>query len=249
MSELSGLYAVWLREVLVFWREKSRIAASIFAPLLWLVIFGSGFGNRISFEGFDYQTFIFPGIVAMIILFRSIFYGIYIIWDKKIDFLKEVLAAPLSRSTIFFGKVLGGATDAMLQGVLILFLGYLFGIQLSIPVILLSLGLMFVLSLGLVAVGLTLGSFIESLEGFGLIGSFVNLPLFFLSGALYPLDDLPVWLSSLTSANPVTYAVDALRGLMLGTAKFSLAYNFSMLLLFAVIMIVVGTFAFKRMKL
>lgn len=111
MSELMGLYAIWYRELKVFFREKSRIIGSIIQPILWIVVFGAGLGASVSLEGINYQTYIFPGVLAMSAIFSSIFFGTYIVWDKKIDFLKEVLVAPVSRTTIFFGKVLGGCTD------------------------------------------------------------------------------------------------------------------------------------------
>lgn len=128
MSQLSGLYAIWLREVKVFFREYSRLIGSVLTPLLWLVVVGKGIGASIedeeSFGGYGYDTFIFPGILCMTVLFQSVFYGLYIVWDRKIDFLKEVLAAPLHRSTIFLGKVLGGVTDSMVQVTIIVILGY-----------------------------------------------------------------------------------------------------------------------------
>ncbi len=128
MSQLSGLYAIWLREVKVFFREYSRLIGSVLTPLLWLVVVGKGIGASIedeeSFGSYGYDTFIFPGILCMTVLFQSVFYGLYIVWDRKIDFLKEVLAAPLHRSTIFLGKVLGGVTDSMVQVTIIVILGY-----------------------------------------------------------------------------------------------------------------------------
>ncbi len=115
MSELSGLYALWYREFKVFIRERSRIVSSLVQPLMWLVIFGTGLGSVIEISGSNYQAYIFPGILVMTVLFGSLFFGLYIIMDKRVDFLKEVLVAPLSRTTIFFGKVLGGATDGTIR--------------------------------------------------------------------------------------------------------------------------------------
>jgi len=247
MSELSGLYAIWQREFKVFLREKSRVVASIINPLMWLFIFGGGLGARFSVENFNYQTFIYPGIIVMSTLFSSIFYGVYIVWDKRLDFLKEVLVAPLSRTTIFFGKVLGGVTDAMIQASILFLLAPIFGINFTFNFILIYIFL-FILVVGLVSIGLTVGSLMESPEGFGLIISSVNFPLFFLSGALYPLDDLPYWMSILTKIDPVTYGVDGIRGLMLGINTFGLVVDFLVLVGFAFLMILIGTFAFKRMK-
>lgn len=248
MSELTGIYAVWLREFKVFLREKSRVIASIFTPLLWIFVFGSGLGASVSLSGMNYQIFIFPGIIAMSVLFTSVFFGIYIIWDRKFDFLKEVMVAPLARPTIFFGKVLGGTTDALLQSFILLLVGPAIGIKYGLSVIA-AIPFVVLLAVGLVSVGLTLGSFIESLSGFQLIGSFLIFPLFFLSGALFPIGGLPSWLAPLTLANPMTYAVDGLRGAILGASAFPMAYDFSVLLVFTLIMMGVGTLAFRRMKI
>ena len=249
MSELSGLQAMWLREIKVFTRERSRIVSSIFTPILWLFVFGGGLGSSIAIKGLSYQTFIYPGIVCMSILFTSVFFGVYIVWDRKIDFLKEVLVAPLSRTTIFLGKVLGGTTDSLVQTTIVLMLGPVFGIEYSIQILAKAYLVILVLAIGLVSVGLIIGSFMESPEGFGMIVSFVVFPLFFLSGALFPTDNLPGWLSPLVLIDPVSYGVDALRGTLIGVSRFSYLYNISILLLFSMSMVFIGTRAFSRMKI
>ena len=179
MSQLLGLYAMWLREAKVFTREKSRVASSIFTPILWLFVFGKGLGASISIKGFAYDVFIYPGIIAMSTLFTSLFFGVYIIWDKKVDFLKEVLVSPLSRTTIFLGKVLGGMTDSFIQALILLAIGPFLGIPLGIKNVPIALVIIFLLSLGIVSIGLTIGSVMESPEGFSLVVSFVAYPLFF----------------------------------------------------------------------
>lgn len=249
--ELHGLYALWLREVKVFQREKSRVISSMATPILWILLVGSGFGATTEFKSeryaaFSYQEFMYPGIIAMAILFGTVFYGLYIVWDRKLDVLKEVLVAPISRTTIFAGKVLGGSTESLIQGLLLLVLGIaLFGVSLldalaALPFILL-------LSIAFVSVGLFIGSFFESLEGFQVVVSFLVFPLFFLSGALYPVDDLPGWLSVLTRINPVTYAVDGLRGILLGPQAFSYTTDLAVLAAFATLFLGLGTWSFKRM--
>ncbi len=120
MSQAEAIYALWLRELMVFRREKSRVITSIFNPILWIFVFGGGLGSSVNIGGLNYQVFVYPGILAMTVLFTSVFYGVYIVWDRRIDILKEVLVAPLSRTTIFVGKVLGGCTDAMLQAFIVL---------------------------------------------------------------------------------------------------------------------------------
>jgi ABC-2 type transport system permease protein len=248
MTELDGLYALWYREFKVFLREKSRIISSLFTPLLWIVVFGGGLGSSVSLGGTNYQVFIFPGILTMTILFSSIFFGLYIVWDKRIDFFKEVLVAPLSRLTIFAGKMLGGCTDALIQGGLMLAFGVILGISYSVQMVALTMIFMIVLASAVVSIGLVIGSFMESPEGFNLIVSFLVFPLFFLSGALFPINNLPSWLHLFTTLNPVTYAVDGMRGVMLGMSSYPVVMDFAALFGFAIGMIVIGSIAFSRMK-
>lgn len=255
MSELKGIYALWYREIRVYVREKSRIVSSIVNPIMWLLIIGGGLGAAVSFGGINYQTFIFPGVLIQAALFSSIFFGVYIVWDKKVDFLKEVLVAPLSRTAIFFGKILGGSTDTLIQISLLLAVGYAFstigiisGVNFNILSILLTLVFLLVTTFGLVSIGLVIGSQMESPEGFQLIISFVIFPMFFLSGALFPIDNLPSWLSPLVFLNPVTYAVDGIRGILVGMSQFHPLLDFVIMCAFSVVMILIGSFAFKKMK-
>jgi ABC-2 type transport system permease protein len=256
MSEIKGIYALWYRETKVFLRERSRIISSVINPLLWLLIIGGGLGSAVSFGGINYQTFIYPGILIQTALFSSVFFGVYIVWDKKIDFMKEVLVAPMRRTSIFVGKILGGSTDTLLQVLILFIIGFIFmiggimpGLQLTPFSVLVSLAFLLVVTVGLVSVGLVLGSQMESPEGFQLIISFLVFPLFFLSGALFPITNLPAWLAPFIFVNPVTYAVDGIRGVLLGISRFPLLFDFALVCLFAFIMILIGTYAFKKMKL
>ncbi|VVB76936.1 ABC-2 type transporter [uncultured archaeon] len=251
MSELSGLYAIWYRELKVFIRERSRIVSSAVSPLMWLVVFGTGLGASISsVQGVDYQSYIYPGILVMSILFSSVFYGVYVVWDRKIDFLKEVLVAPLSRTTIFLGKALGGTTDAMIESLILIALGSFFGVHFTLLMFLYTMAIIFTLTLGIVSIGLIIGSLLSSPEGFGLISSFVTFPIFFLSGALFPVDNLPRWLFTFVSINPVSYGVDLLRGIILGVPlTFSPMLDVSVIIAFAAVLVALGTVAFKKMKL
>jgi ABC-2 type transport system permease protein len=258
MSELKGIYALWYRETKVFLRERSRVISSIINPLLWLLIIGGGLGAAGSFGGINYQTFIFPGILIQTALFSSVFFGVYIVWDKKIDFMKEVLVAPMRRTSVFVGKIFGGATDTLLQILILFVIGFVFvaagllpGLHLTMVSILASLAFLLVTTIGLVSIGLILGSQMESPEGFQLIISFLIFPMFFLSGSLFPITNLPAWLAPFIFVNPVTYAVDGIRGVMLGSefSRFNLFLDFGVVCLFAVIMILIGTYAFKKMKL
>jgi ABC-2 type transport system permease protein len=245
---LSALYAVWLREFKVFLRERSRLIASIFTPLLWLFVIGSGLGSAGPSVGTDYQKFIFPGIISMSVIFSSVFFGSYIIWDRKFDFLKSVMVAPVNRDTIFVGKALGGMTTSLVQVSILLLVAQPIGIQIdafSLPEIVV---IVLLLSFSLTSLGLAMGSYIESLEGFQLIVSFVVFPLFFLSGALFPLQNLPGWLSVLTTFNPVTYAVDALRNAMMLSSRYTFALDAMILFMATIALGLLGTFSFRRMK-
>jgi ABC-2 type transport system permease protein len=248
MSQAEAIYALWLREFKVFTREKSRIVSSIFTPMLWIFVFGGGLGSAVNIENVNYQIFIYPGILAMSVLFSSVFFGVYIIWDRKIDILKEILVAPLSRTTIFVGKVLGGCTDSMIQALIMLLVSFVLGIYLTFSSFLLAIIILFLLAISLVSTGLIIGSLMESPEGFNMIISFLIFPLFFFSGALFPIDNLPSWLSFVTYINPVTYGVDALRMAIIGMSQFPLYLDLLVLTGFAAVMFTIGTRTFERMK-
>jgi ABC-2 type transport system permease protein len=248
MGELEGFYALWYREIKVFTREKSRVISSLVTPLLWIIVFGGGLGSAVSVAGVNYQVFIFPGILSMTILFSSVFFGLYIVWDKKIDFFKEVLVAPLSRTTIFAGKMVGGSIDSLIQGCGMLLFGVLLGVKYSVLNVAGAFVFMFLLAAALVSLGLIIGSNMESVEGFQLIISFLVFPMFFFSGALFPIGNLPHYLLVFTIFDPVTYGVDGLRGLLLGTAQLPVGVDLVVLAGFAAVMIGAGTWSFKRLK-
>jgi ABC-2 type transport system permease protein len=196
---------------------------------------------------------IFPGIVGQTLLFTSMFMGISVIWDKEFGFMKEILVAPISRMSIFLGKMVGDSTDALIQGVIVLVLGLGLGINIDIVAFLACLPVMLLITFGLVSIGLTIASFMGSLESFGAIQSFINLPLFFLSGALFQLQLLPDWMQTVSKANPLTYGVDALRIIILGGAWQPLQVqplyvDLAVVGVFDLVMIAIGTWAFTRMK-
>ena len=253
MTELRGFYTLWFREVKRYFRDRVRIISSFFQPLLWLVIFGTGLRFSGQIGGLSYQEYIFPGIIGQALLFTSMFMGISVIWDKEFGFMKEILVAPISRVTIFLGKMIGDSTDALIQGTIVFFLGILLGIKVDPVTFLACIPIMLLITFGLVSIGLTIASFIGSLESFGAIQSFINLPLFFLSGALFPITGpgIPEWLQIASKANPLTYGVDALRTIILGEAwqpLQALHVNLAIVGIFDVIMIIIGTWAFTRMK-
>ncbi len=246
--ELMGMAAVWWREFKVFWREKSRIVSSIVSPLMWLFLFGGGLGASLSVGDVSYRDYIYPGVLTMSVIFGSVYFGLYIVWDRKLDVLKAVLVAPVSRISIFFGKVLGGCTDVFLQVVILFVFSFLFpavnpwGIPLALVFLILT-------SIALVSLGLAIGSLLESLEGFQLVTAFLIFPLFFLSGALFPADErLPAWLSGLVVINPLSYTVDGVRSALLGISVNSFYLNIGVILFFAAAMLVIGSVLFSRMK-
>jgi ABC-2 type transport system permease protein len=260
-NEFAAVQAIWLREFKVFQREKSRVVSSVASPLFWLVLFGAGFGSRVDISdvaapGLSYTAFIFPGLLFMTVLFSSMFFGMYIVWDRKLDFLKEVLAAPVSRPSIFIGKVLGGTTDALMQAVLLMVVG-----ALLLPLLgpfpglnpvgaLVALAVVFLIAVSIASLGLGIGTMFESFEGFQVVVSFVMFPLFFLSGALYPVSgpETPSYVLVLQQVNPLTYAVDLLRFLLLGVGQISPWLDASVLVGFTLAMVAFGTFMFQRMK-
>jgi ABC-2 type transport system permease protein len=247
MTEITGLYALWYRELKVFTRERSRIVGSVVNPLIWLVAFGGGLGSFLPIGSTGYIGFIFPGVLMLTVLFTAIFFGLYIVLDKRIDFFKSVLVAPITRVTLFSGKMLGGCTDAFLQAAILLFFGIFFGIPYTAFSLLIVVVFVLLLAMAITSLGLAIGSMLTSFEGFGLIQSFVILPLFFLSGALYPLDNLPAWMVVVTRMNPLTYIVDGMRGALYGINTFPLFLDLGVAALFSVVLIAVGTYAFKRM--
>ena len=250
MSELRKIGALWYREVLRYWREKSRIVSSLILPLLWLLVFGSGMRN-VTLPGVDnYQVFIFPGILGMTLLFTSVWSGVSIIWDREFGFLKEIMVAPVSRTSIVIGKALGSGTSALIQGFILLPLSFLIGIRLAPQSVLLLIPIMILLAIGLVCVGLLLASLMNSMEGFNFIMSLVIMPMFFTSGALFPISSAPGWLQVFSYFNPLTYGVDLLRwATTAGTVTTLPAYAEAILLIgFAAAMIVACSYTFNIKK-
>jgi len=253
MSQLRALYTLWLRETKRFVRDRARVIISFVQPLLWLVVFAAGFGARLIIPGIGYQQYLFPGIIGQTLLFTSMFMGISVIWDKEFGFMKEILVSPVSRFTIFMGKMLGDSSAALLQGIIVFAFGFILGIPFNPLTLFAALPIMLLLTFGLVSVGLILASFMGSLENFGAIQTFINLPLFFLSGALFPVSGAgtPEWLQVASAFDPLTYGIDALRTVILGAAwtpLHPLYINIGIVGVFDVVMVGIGTWAFSRMK-
>ena len=222
-GSLRAIYIVWYRDLLRFWRDRARIAASFAQPLLFLLIFGTGLSSALSAAGnavgatgpVSYIQFMYPGIIGMTVLFASVFGAMSILWDREFGFLKEVLVAPIDRSAVAIGKSLGGATQAMIQGLILLVLAPIVGVKLTIESVLLVIPFVFLLAFALSAMGVALASRMRTMQGFQIVMNFLMMPMFFLSGALFPLVALPLWLTILTRLNPATYGIDPIRRIIL----------------------------------
>ncbi|MEQ1857748.1 MAG: ABC transporter permease [Longimicrobiales bacterium] len=225
---LRAIYIIWYRDVVRFRRDRARLVASLAQPLLYLLIFGTGLSSALQGAaggiggaapgGLTYTQFIFPGIIGMAVLFSAIFGAMSIVWDREFGFLKEVLVAPIDRSAVAIGKALGGATQAMVQGLVLLLLAPLIGIDLSVGMVVALIPLVFVLAFALSSLGVAIASRMTSMQGFQMVMTFLMMPMFFLSGALFPLQGLPAWMDVLTRLDPAAYGMDPLRRVVLGSA-------------------------------
>ncbi len=245
------LYILWLRQLKRYFRSKSRIVGSIGQPLLFLLALGFGFGPI--FEkagGGDYIQFLAPGIIAMGILFTAIFSGIEIIWDKQFGFLKETLVAPVSRIEIMIGRTLGGATVATLQGIIVFILALIVGFR-PTNWWLLPIAALFMLGTAMLftALGTALASVLDDMQGFHLIMNFLVMPIFFLSGALFPLQGLPKVLEWIARFDPLAYCVDGLRGVLLGASHFSMVTNSLAVIGITAVLLVIGSYLFSKIQI
>ena len=211
---LKGAYTIWYRDVLRFSRDRVRIVASLAQPLLFLFVFGTGLApvmSGLTGGALDFRQFMYPGVLAMAVLFTAMFSAVSIVWDREFGFLKEVMVAPVSRTAVALGKVAGGSTVAMFHGVIILLLAPAMGIRLGVGQVVGLVGLMLLMAAVMSALGTVIAARMRSMEGFPVIMQFLLMPMLFLSGAFFPLNGLPLWLASLATIDPVTYGVDAMR--------------------------------------
>jgi ABC-2 type transport system permease protein len=247
MIDLDGIYMIWLRDLTRFFRERSQLLGSLSRPVLWLLVLGTGL--RPTFHaagGLSYTQFIFPGIIAMTLIFTSIQSAISIIWDREFGFLKEVLVAPVSRTSVAVGKALSGATLSVIQGTITLLFAPVVGVKFHPVAVLALVPMMFLISFALTGIGILIAARMTSFEGFGTIANFLVMPMYFLSGAIFPPVGLPAWLTALIRANPLTYGVDALRATLLHKHYFSLSLDLVFLIGFAALMTAIGVAAFTR---
>ncbi len=247
---MGAIYILWLRELKRYVRSRVQIVVSLGQPCLYLLALGFGFGPVFQQAGHgSYLQFMAPGVVGMTVLFSSVFSGIAMLWDRQFGFLKETLVAPVSRIQIMIGRTLGGATVAIIQGTLILTICLIAGFRphswFDIPV-----AFLFVAMIAIVfaALGTAIGSVIKDMQGFQLVMNFLVMPIFFLSGALFPLANLPVVMSVITHLDPLTYGVDGLRGSLTGLWHFNLGFNLSILAMIACLFIGLGAYAFSKIE-
>lgn len=255
MLSYRAIYVIVLREFKRFFRQKGRLVVTIARPLIWLLIVGSGFTRLVgtSEEGVNYIQFILPGIVGMTILFSSIFSTISVVWDREFGFLREMLVSPVSRVTIVLGKLLSGTALSLFQGAALLLVAPVLGLGMGVGDFFFMLLLMFLVALAITAFGLFIASFLTSLEGFNVIMNFIVLPMFFLSGALYPIGSLPGFIKVLSYINPLCFGVDAFKHVMLPAggrlgAEFPLLLDMAFVSAFAVIFIFLSATVFERRK-
>jgi len=249
LREMQAIYVMWLRQMKRFVRARSRIFASVIQPIFFLIILGSGF-RMASFSGVegDYIHFLAPGIIAMAILFSSMFTGVSVLWDKQFGFLQEVLVAPISRLSIIIGRTLGGATTALFQGFIILIISLFLGIQVAgITGLLLTLVTMILVSFTAVGFGLIFASKMNDFQGFQVIMNLIIMPLFFLSGAFFPIKDLPDWLKLISFINPLSYMVDGIRGSLTGVNNaFPPLVDLGIIFVFCLLMMGLGSYFFSK---
>lgn len=247
---MSTIYILWLRQVKKYFRSKSRLIGSLGQPLLFLLAFGYGFGSIYARAGEgDYIQFLAPGIILMSVLFTAVFSGVELIWDRQFGFLKETLVAPVPRLHIMLGRTLGGATTASFQGVVVFALTLVSGFRphdwlLVLP----SFGVIFLVALIFTTLGTIIASLIEDMQGFHLIMNFLVMPVFFLSGALYPLKDVPPVMAFVARLDPLTYGVDAVRYLFIGTSTYNLSLDLSLLLILASALLLLGSYLFEKIQ-
>ena len=249
---MNAIYILWLREVKKYSRSRVQIIASLGQPLLYLLVLGFGLGpmyRRAGGSG-SYLQFIAPGIIGMSVLFTSVFSGIALLWDRQFGFLKETLVAPVPRINVMIGRTLGGATVAMLQGTLIVVVCLIAGFR-PVSLIGIPLGFAFMALIAIVfaALGTSIGSSLQDMQGFQLIMNFLVLPIFFLSGALFPLNNLPKALGFVTKLDPLSYGVDGLRATLIGASHFGAIVDAVVLAVVAVGLLCLGAWRFSKIEI
>jgi ABC-2 type transport system permease protein len=247
---MSVIYILWLRELRRYTRSRAQIVASLGQPLMYLIALGFGMGPVFQKAGHgSYVQFVAPGVIAMTILFSSVFSGIGLLWDRQFGFLKETLVAPVPRIQVMLGRTLGAATVAVLQGLLVTIVCLIAGFRFTNPATTpLALVFMLLIACLFAALGTAIGSVLQNMQGFQLIMNFMVMPIFFLSGALFPLAGLPKLFAFVTSLDPLSYGVDGLRGALLGLSHFGMAFDAAVLLTVTAALLLLGSKLFSKIQ-
>jgi ABC-2 type transport system permease protein len=248
---MSVIYILWLRQIKRYVRSKPRIIASLGQPLLFLIALGFGFGPIFQRAGQgNYIQFLAPGVIGMTILFTAIFSGIELIWDRQFGFLKETLVAPVPRIVIMIGRTIGGATVAMIQGCIVILICFAAGFRVtSFATLPYAVLVMILIAVMFTALGTAIASVLSDFQGFQLVMNFLVMPIFFLSGALFPLTNLPKLLDIVASLDPLSYGVDGLRSSLIGLAHFGLPFDMLVLSVIAAALLAVGGHLFSKIQL
>jgi ABC-2 type transport system permease protein len=247
---MSTIYVLWLRQLKKYIRSTPRIIGSLGQPLLFLLVFGFGFGSI--FEkagGGNYIQFLVPGIVAMAVVFTAVFGGIELIWDRQFGFLKETMVAPVSRFSIMLGRAFGGATISVIQGIAILIISFLIGFKMqNLLMIIPALIFMFLTAFFFTALGTAIASKLTDMQAFPIIMNFLVMPLFFLSGSIFPLNTAPKALQVLGMLDPLTYGIDGLRYAFIGVSANNPWFDFLILTGFSLVVLFIGKHLFEKME-
>ena len=247
----SPIYVMWIRQIKRQWRSKARMIGALAQPILFLVALGYGFGSVFQRAGGgNYIEFLAPGIIVMSTLFSAMFAGIEVIWDRQFGFLKETLVTPASRVSLFVGRTLGGATIAFAQGIIVFLISLIFGFRpetwVNFPIALLLLAVVAVM---FTALGTAIASRMQDMQAFPIIINFIIMPLFFLSGALFPLSGLPEALNIITKINPLSYGVDGIRSMLIGVSHFSLMTDLEVMLPVTIVISAIGSYLFSKIQI
>lgn len=248
---MSAIYILWLRELKRYTRSRVQLVASLGQPMMYLLVLGFGLGPVFQKAGQgNYLQFVAPGVIGMTVLFSSIFSGLGLLWDRQFGFLKETLVAPVPRLQIMIGRTLGGATVAVLQGLLVTVVCVIAGFRpahmATVPI---ALGFMLLIATVFAGLGVAVGSSLQDMQGFQLIMNFLVMPIFFLSGALFPLNGLPKVLGAITMIDPLSYGIDGMRSVLIERSHYGGMIDFEVLAGVAVLFILIGAYRFSKIEI
>jgi ABC-2 type transport system permease protein len=247
LIDFEGIAMIWQRDMTRLWRQRTRLVGAVARALVWL--FALGFGLRRSFapvSGFSYEQFVFPGVIAMTLIFSALQSAISIVYDREFGFLKEVQVAPTPRSTLIIGKCFGCASSATVQALIVLLFAPFASVRLTPASAALALAAMFVTALAISSLGVVIAMCITDIESFGTLQNFITLPMYMFSGAIFPTQGVPGWLAAILVVNPLSYGVNAIRGALLGYQEAQMPFDFAVLCGFMVVMLAIAGLLSRR---